>query len=78
VDRQKFIFNRRQFLKTSAGAAALLAARRRAYAFYQSPGLQKFIQPLRHYLNGGLTLAAADNPGYTKPGATHYTINVGK
>ena len=78
MDRQKFIFNRRQFLKTSAGAAALLAARRRAYAFYQSPGLQKFIQPLRHYLNGGLTLAAADNPGYTKPGATHYTINVGK
>jgi spore coat protein A len=78
MDRKKFIFNRRQFLKTTAGAAALLAARRRAYAFYQSPGLRKFIQPLRHYLNGGLTLAATDNPGYQQSGATHYTINVGK
>ena len=80
MDRQKFSFNRRQFLKTSAGAAALLAARRRAFAFYQSPGLRKFVQPLRHYLNGGLTLAAADGtpPAYNKGGATHYTINVGK
>ena len=80
MDRQKFSFNRRQFLKTSAGAAAFLAARRRAYAFYQSPGLLKFAQPLRHYLNGGLLLAAADSPApaYTKGGATHYTIKVGK
>ena len=78
MDRQKFIFNRRQFLKTSAGAAALLAARRRAYAFYQSPGLQKFIQELRTFNNGGLLLAAADSPGYQKPGTTHYSISVGQ
>jgi spore coat protein A len=78
VDKQKFSFNRRQFLKTSAGAAALLAARRRAYAFYQSPGLQKFAQPLRHFLNGGLLLAASDNPSYKLSGATHYTIKVGQ
>jgi spore coat protein A len=82
VDRQKFSFNRRQFLKTTAGAAALLAARRRAFAFYQSPGLKKFGagQELRHFLNGGLLLAAPDSPApsYTKAGATHYTIKVGK
>ena len=81
MDKQKFSFNRRQFLKTGAGVAALLAARRRAYAFYQSPGLRKFVQPLRDYVvNGGLTLAAPDAhaPAYTKGGAAHYTIKVGK
>jgi spore coat protein A, manganese oxidase len=37
------MINRRQFLQTSAGAAALLALRTsRAYAFAQSPGLAKF------------------------------------
>jgi spore coat protein A, manganese oxidase len=39
--------NRRQFLQTSAGAAALLTLRTsRAFAFAQSTGLQKYIQPL--------------------------------
>ena len=38
--------NRRQFLQTTAGAAALLALRSRAYGFSQSPALQKYIQPL--------------------------------
>src|SRR6266567_5150811 len=37
------MLNRRQFLQTSAGAAALLTLRTsRAYAFCQSPGLAKF------------------------------------
>jgi hypothetical protein len=37
------MINRRQFLQTSAGAAALLTLRTsRAYAFAQSPGLAKF------------------------------------
>jgi len=38
--------NRRQFLQTTAGAAALLSLRSRAFGFSQSPGLQKYIQPL--------------------------------
>ena len=38
--------NRRQFFQTTAGAAALLALRSRAYGFAQSPGLQKYVQPL--------------------------------
>src|SRR5438552_14941739 len=38
--------NRRQFLQPTAGAAALLTLRSRAYGFAQSPGLQKYIQPL--------------------------------
>src|SRR5690349_11018013 len=38
--------NRRQFIQTTAGAAALLALRSRAYAFAQSPGLLKYSQPL--------------------------------
>ena len=39
--------NRRQFLQTSAGAAALVTLRTsRAYAFAQSVGLQKYLQPL--------------------------------
>ena len=38
--------NRRQFLQTTAGAAALLSLRSRVYGFSQSPGLQKYVQPL--------------------------------
>ena len=38
--------NRRQFLQTTAGAAAMLTLRSRAYGFAQSPGLRKYIQPL--------------------------------
>lgn len=79
MDKQKFIFNRRQFLKTSVGAAALLAARRRAYAFYQSPGLAKYVGPLRTYTStDALTLAASDSPSYKLPGTTHYSISVGQ
>ncbi len=76
--------NRRQFLKTSAGAAALLAWRQRAYAFYTSPGLQKFIQPLRGFVPtepgaGTLPLAASDGTRvWGAVTATHYTINVGQ
>ena len=40
--------NRRQFLKVSGGAAALLAVgSRNAFAFSQSMPLSKFAQPLR-------------------------------
>ena len=72
--------NRRQFLKTSAGAAALLAMRRRAYGFYQSPGLRKFIQPARTFTSAdALPLAASDGTvNWGSVTATHYTINIGE
>ena len=35
--RSLFAMNRRTFIKTTAGAAALMAMTRRAYPFYQSP-----------------------------------------
>ena len=77
--------SRRQFLKGSMMAGAYLAAGgagalwrpRRAFAFAQSPNLQKFIQPLRNPLTGGIPLAASD--GVRKWGtttATHYTLGI--
>ena len=68
-------------MKAGAGAtAALLAWQRRAYAFYQSPGLRKFIQPLRTFLSAdALPLAASDGTRtHGAVTATHYTINVGQ
>lgn len=38
--------NRRRFIQTTAGAAAFLTLRSRAYGFAQSQGLQKYVQPL--------------------------------
>jgi spore coat protein A len=73
--------NRRQFLQISAGAAALLAAQRRAYAFYQSSGLglTLFSQPLR----GSDAVSLATQIGIAAPdgtapvtGVTHYTIGI--
>ena len=71
------MINRRQFIQASAGAAALLAASRRAYAFYQSPGLKKFAQPFRGVGPGGIPVALADG---TAPvtGAAHYSMNIGQ
>ena len=77
--------SRRQFLKGSMMAGAYLAAGgagalwrpRRAYAYALSPNLQKFMQPLRNPLTGGIPLAASD--GVRKWGvqtATHYTIGI--
>ena len=73
--------NRRDFLRTGAGAAALLATRQRAYAFAQSPDLPKFIQPLRGVGGpGGIPVAVPDSPtkGWWQPGVTHYTIDIGQ
>lgn len=74
--------NRRQFLQTTAGAAAFLAARRSAYAFYQSSGLglTLFGQPLR----GSDAVSLATQIGIAAPDATpapvtevmHYTIGI--
>jgi spore coat protein A, manganese oxidase len=83
---------RRQFLKGSLTAGAMLAAGgtgalwrpRKAYAFSQSPSLRKFIQPLRNPLTGGIPLAASDGTRTWGPianptaVATHYTIDIGQ
>jgi spore coat protein A len=77
--------SRRQFLKGSMMAGAYLAAGgtgallrpRRAYAFSQSPNLQKFMQSLRNPLTGGIPLAASDGKRIwgTKV-ANHYTMGI--
>src|SRR5450759_3241659 len=69
--------NRRQFLQASGGAAALLAMRRPAYAFYQSPAIKKFAQPLRGVGPGGIPVALPDGIP-TQSGAVHYSLNIGQ
>src|SRR5450759_2383507 len=69
--------NRRQFLEASGGAAALLAMRRPAYAFYQSPAIKKFAQPLRGVGPGGIPVALPDGIP-TQSGAVHYSLNIGQ
>jgi spore coat protein A len=76
------MLNRRRFLQTSAGMAAFLAARRRAYAFYQSSGLDLtlFSQALR----GSDAASLATEIGVTAPdatpapvtGVTHFTLGI--
>ena len=69
--------NRRQFLQVSGGAAALLAMRRQAYAFCQSPAIKKFAQPLRGVGPGGIPVALPDGMP-TRTGAVHYSLNIGQ
>ena len=71
------MINRRQFMQTTAGAAALLAMRRYAYAFSQSPALKKFTQPMRGVGPGGIPVAASDGIAPVT-GATHYSLNIGQ
>ena len=71
------MINRRRFMQTTAGAAAFLAARRRAYAFYQTQGLQKFAQPLRGVGPGGIPVALPDGSAPVT-GALHYSFNIGQ
>src|SRR5215510_4362665 len=72
--------NRRQFLQTTAVAAAFLAMQRRVYAFAQSDALAKFIQPLRGNTVGSLLadigVAAPDGAPAPVTGATHYTMGI--
>ncbi len=65
---------RRNFLKLAAGAAAFLAARKKLYGFYQSPGLSKFTQPLRGI--GAIPVAKPDATLAPVTGVTHYTIDI--
>ncbi len=73
---------RRQFLQATAGAAAFLAARQRAYAFYQSSGLglTLFSQNLRGRdatsLATEIGIAAPDVAAAEVTGALHYTIGI--
>lgn len=65
--------NRRQFLQTSAGAAALLATRRSAYAYAMSPSVPKFADPLP--LFGGSGGPGILSPNTSKyPGVDYYEI----
>src|SRR5664279_3439202 len=56
------MFSRRRFMKSGAGALALLAMRRRAYGFAQSPGLTKFRAdwPLQGLGNSGIPVMTSD------------------
>jgi spore coat protein A len=75
------MMNRRQFLKGAAAMGAALAVPwyfnpRAALAFYQSAGLQKFIQPLRGVGPGGIPVAAPDTFLAPVTGATHYSLTI--
>jgi len=78
---------RRQVLKAAGLAGAALAvpwevlvAQRplRAFAFYQSAGLRKFVQPLRGVGPGGIPVAAPDLFPAPVTGVTHYSIGIGQ
>ena len=67
--------NRRQFMQATAGAAALLATRQRAMAFYQSPTIiPLFGTTLRGI--GTIGVAASDGTPAPITGVTHYTMNI--
>ena len=76
--------NRRDFIKTSAMAGTAMAAyagfgASSAYAFYQSPGLQKYIQPLRGVYPldpAGIPLALPDT--FSTATVDHYSLVAGQ
>ena len=72
------MINRRQFMQVTAGAAAFMAARRRAYAFYQSASLKKFAQPMRGAGPGGIPVAMPDKKTAPVTRAVHYSLNIGQ
>ena len=77
-------FSRRQFLKGAAIAGVGMALPLKfgikdAHAFYQSPGLQKFAQPL-HGVHAvppeAISVAIPDLTPAPVTGVTHYTITI--
>jgi spore coat protein A, manganese oxidase len=77
------MLSRREFLRNTAiiGASGLVTWRlglRDAFAFYQSQGLQKFIQPLRGVGPGGIPVAAPDIFPAPVTGVTHYSLTIGQ
>src|SRR5215472_10793632 len=75
---------RRQALKAAglAGAAfavpwkVLVASSSRGFAFNQTMGLQKFVQPLRGVGPGGIPVAAADPFPAPVTGVSHYSLTI--
>jgi spore coat protein A, manganese oxidase len=72
---------RRHFLAGAVAAGAALAVPwyvdpRRALAFYQSTGLQKFTQPLRGVGPGGILVAAPDAFPAPVTGVIHYSLTI--
>ena len=76
------MISRRQFIKTTAGAAGALAASGillkpgRAYAFVQSPNFQLWQTTLRGLGPGGIPVATPDALPAPVTGVTHYTIDI--
>ncbi len=65
--------NRRQFLQTTAGAAAFFGMRQRGYSFGQSPaGITKFTTPLQGLGPTGIPVLTANTT--TFPGTDYYEI----
>jgi spore coat protein A len=72
---------RRHLLARTAAIGAALAVpwyldTGTAFAFYQSQGLQKFIQPLRGVGPGGIPVAAPDAFCAPVTGVTHYSLSI--
>ena len=72
---------RRQFVVGTIAAGAALAVpwyfdSPSAFAFYQSIGLQKFVQPLRGVGLGGIPVAAPDAFSAPVTGVTHYSFTI--
>lgn len=73
--------DRRRFLKTTAVATVGLGASslfpmRAAWAYSQSPSIQKFATTLRRPGTGPNTIPVAQSDGLGFGGATHYTIDI--
>ncbi|MCL5746309.1 MAG: hypothetical protein M1541_20650, partial [Acidobacteria bacterium] len=66
--------NRRQFVKTTAGAAALLALRQKAYGYAVSPRITKFVTPLRTF---GVDIPILSPDQATYPGVDYYDVGAG-
>lgn len=80
---RRLSFTRRQFLAKTATVGAALSlpwslGTKRALAFYQSTGLQKFVQPLRGVGPGGIPVAAPDAFPAPVTGVTHYSLTIGQ
>ena len=68
--------HRREFIKTSAalGAGVMLGAKwQPVWAYSNSPGLAKFVAPMRDVTAGGIPVAASDGVVGT---ATHYSLTL--
>jgi spore coat protein A len=75
-------FTRRQFIAGAVATGAALSVpwyfdTGTAFAFYQSQGLKKFIQPLRGVGPGGIPVAATDGSAPVT-GVTHYSFTIGQ